>query len=143
MEVLSSVRDEYLAGKILSEDVSHASELQRFMIGKKRKVIGGLDVIGCTRAAEEINGDSYDFFQKNDQCYIYVGDATGHGVTSGLVGSMVNAVTEACSEHLVEGDAIVTRVNALLFPRLYDARIMTLALVRWDTKAQRLYLTGA
>ena len=64
MEVLASVRDEYLAGKVLSEDVSHASELQRFMIGKKHKIMGGLDVVGCTRAAEAINGDSFDFFQK-------------------------------------------------------------------------------
>jgi len=40
MQVLSKVRDEYLAGKVLSDDVSHASELQRFMIGQKHKVMG-------------------------------------------------------------------------------------------------------
>ena len=143
MEVLTSVRDEYIAGKVLSEDVSHASELQRFMIGKKHKIIWWLDIVWCTRAAEEINGDSFDFFQKGDQCYIYVGDATWHGVTSWLIGSMANTLLEAYGEHLVEWDRVVIEANKLLFSRLHDARIMTLALLRWDTSISRLYLTWA
>lgn len=141
MQVLSGVRDEYLAGKVLFDDVSHASELQKFMIGKKHKIISGMEIIGCTRSAKEINGDSYDFFERDNQCYIYVGDATGHGVASGMVGTMTNALVEAYGHTLVEGDKVLTEVNKLLYPRLHGGRIMTLALLRWDTTTKRLLLT--
>ena len=111
------------------------------MIGRKHKILGGLEVIGSTRPAKEINGDSYDFFEKDDQCYIYVGDATGHGVTSGMVGTMASALIEAYGQTLIEGDKVVTEVNRLLFPRLYGGRIMTLALLRWDVEKKKLFLT--
>lgn len=49
MQVLAGVRDEYLAGRELSDDVSHAGELQKFLAGEMHVSICGVEVVGNTK----------------------------------------------------------------------------------------------
>lgn len=143
MQVLSGVRDEYLAGRELTNDVSHAAELQKFFAGKTYEYVWWMEVIGDTKWAQQINGDTYGFFECNDQCYAYIGDATGHGVASGLIGTMVNSMMEVYGHSLIEGDKVISSVNEMLYPKLYGGKIMTFALLRWDVLQEKMYLTWA
>ena len=39
----------------------------------------------------EVGGDHYDFFQGKESLYVAVGDATGHGMTAGMMVSITKA----------------------------------------------------
>lgn len=64
-------------------------------------------------------------------------------MTSGLIGTMVNTMLEIYGRTLVDGDRVLSAVNAMLYPKLYGGKIMTLALLRWDVLKKKMYLTGA
>ena len=48
-----------------------------------------LEISAGIKTATEVGGDYYDFFpQKDDSVYVVVGDATGHGMTAGMMVSI-------------------------------------------------------
>lgn len=54
--------------------------------------IPSLDIVADSRSATEVGGDSYDIIERNGSYYVYLGDATGHGVASGFIMMMTNAL---------------------------------------------------
>ena len=51
-----------------------------------------LEIAAGIKTATEVGGDYYDFFPQNDDSiYVMVGDATGHGMTAGMMVSITKA----------------------------------------------------
>jgi serine phosphatase RsbU (regulator of sigma subunit) len=57
--------------------------------------IDGLDIACYMDPADEVGGDYYDVLQHNGQIKIGIGDVTGHGLESGVVMVMTQAVVRA------------------------------------------------
>ena len=57
--------------------------------------IEGLDIACHMQAADEVGGDYYDVLQHNGQVKIGIGDVTGHGLESGVVMVMTQAIVRA------------------------------------------------
>jgi sigma-B regulation protein RsbU (phosphoserine phosphatase) len=57
--------------------------------------IDGLDIACYMEPADEVGGDYYDVLQHNGQIKIGIGDVTGHGLESGVVMVMTQAVIRA------------------------------------------------
>ena len=53
----------------------------------------GLDIAAGIKTASEFGGDYYDFFPQKEEnsLYVVVGDATGHGMTAGMMVSITKA----------------------------------------------------
>lgn len=75
-----------------SNELKAARDLQLSMLPKKLPNRPDLDIAVFIRSSTEVGGDYYDFFPQEDGVlYSVCGDATGHGVISGMMVSITKA----------------------------------------------------
>lgn len=140
---LKNIKEEFLSGKAIKWEVQLATELQEKLLNKKLEHVPSLDIIAKSRPAGEIGGDSYDIIKENENFYIYVGDATGHGVGAGFVMVMVNALVSGFAKIFKSGNQILSYTNEILKPRIKSNILMTLLMLRWNEEEKRLFMTWA
>ncbi len=75
-----------------NNELKAARDLQLSFLPKSLPNRNDLDIATFIRSSTEVGGDYYDFFpQDNGNIYSICGDATGHGVTSGMMVSITKA----------------------------------------------------
>lgn len=82
-----------LENKRKEEELEQARKFQLDMLPKHTPKDLGLDIAATIKTATEVGGDYYDFFPQKDgeSLYVVVGDATGHGMTAGMMVSITKA----------------------------------------------------
>ena len=75
------------------EELEEARQFQLDMLPKETPKDLGLDISATIQTASEVGGDYYDYFPQEDKesLYVVVGDATGHGMTAGMMVSITKA----------------------------------------------------
>ena len=75
-----------------TQELEEAREFQMKMLPKKCPEVMDLEIAAGIQTATEVGGDYYDFFpQRDNSIYVVVGDATGHGMTAGMMVSITKA----------------------------------------------------
>ena len=75
-----------------NKELQAAQDLQMSMLPKQLPQNADLDIAAFIRSSTEVGGDYYDFFEhKGKALYSICGDATGHGVASGMMVSVTKA----------------------------------------------------
>ena len=75
-----------------TKELEEAREFQMKMLPKKCPKVMDLEIAAGIKTATEVGGDYYDFFpQKDGSIYVMCGDATGHGMTAGMMVSITKA----------------------------------------------------
>lgn len=143
LNTLKNIKSEFLHGKEIKSEVQLGKEIQWKMLEKKLLWVPSLDIIMKSKPAWEIGWDSYDIIKQNDNYYIYVGDATGHGVGAWFIMIMVNALMSGFAKIFQSGADILSKTNEVLKPRVKANLLMSLLLVRWDEKEKRAFMTWA
>jgi sigma-B regulation protein RsbU (phosphoserine phosphatase) len=73
-----------------TQELEEARRLQLSMLPKGNVQLERLEITGAIRTATEVGGDYYDFLPLPDGRYcVVIGDATGHGMSAGLIVGMV------------------------------------------------------
>lgn len=127
----------------ISSELNIAQKIQKDLLPKAAPTIEGLDIVAKTKPAAEIGGDSFDFIQKNDQMFLYLGDVTGHGVPSGLVMMIVDTLIHTFSDMVSNSHQLLIQVNKYLKPRIQRTMFMTMIMLRWDRTQKAMFYTGA
>ena len=144
LQILKVFKSESRDGRKLRSEVEIASEIQKQTLSQDEDAIPGLNLAVGICSASEVGGDSLDVIEGQDgNFYLYVGDVTGHGVASGFVMMMVNALVSAFSTKFISGAEILAATNSILKPRIKQNMMMTAVMLRWDSKNQKMYYTGA
>ncbi len=143
LNTLKNIKSEFLHGKEIRSEVDLWKEIQGKMLTKKLTKVPSLDIIMQSKPAGEIGWDSFDIIQVEDNYYIYVWDATGHGVWAWFIMIMVNALISGFAKVFKHGNTILAKTNEILKPRIKANLLMSLLMVRWDEKEKRLFMTGA
>ncbi len=144
LQILRVFKQELRDGRKLRSEVEIASEIQRHVIASEDTIIPSLEIALATSPASEVGGDSLDIIKwKDDNYYVYVGDVTGHGVPSGFVMMMVNALISAFVTEETNGAKILSETNRILKPRIKQNMMMTCVMLRWNEREKKLYYTGA
>lgn len=143
LNALKNIKEEFISGKAIKWEVQLATELQEKLLNKKQENIPSLQVIAKSKPAWEIGWDSYDIIAWNDNYYIYVWDATGHGVWAWFVMVMVNALVSWFSKVFRKWNEILANTNEILKPRVKSNILMTMLLLRWNETEKRLFMTWA
>lgn len=143
LEILKNFKEELQSGKTLRSEVELAAEIQKHILSKDHVHLPSMDIVANSKSASEVGGDSYDIIERGDNHYVYLGDVTGHGVASGFVMMIVNALISAFSKVLVSGAEILADTNEILKPRVVSNMLMTLLLIRWNERERKMYMTGA
>ena len=144
LQILKVFKQELRDGRKLRSEVDIASEIQKKTLDQQNMIVPGLTISIASAPATEVGGDSLDIISGHDNnYYIYIGDVTWHGVPSGFVMMMVNALISAFSLSESNGATILTKTNTILRPRIKQNMMMTCVMLRWDAQSKKMYYTGA
>lgn len=143
LNTLKNIKDEFIHGKEIKSEVELWKEIQWKMLTKKLIKVPNLNVIVKSKPAWEIGWDSYDIMSQWENYYIYVADATWHWVWAWFIMIMVNALISWFSKIYKDWANIVAKTNEILKPRVKANLLMSLLLIRWDSKEKKMYMTGA
>jgi len=131
----------------LSRELEIAARIQTSILPRDLAV-DGLEIAARMMTATEVGGDYYDVLPVDDGCWIAVGDASGHGLTSGLVMMMVQTGVATLVRSQPDGAprALVKTLNQVLFEnvhvRLEAERHMTCSLLRYRSNGT-MVIAGA
>lgn len=144
LQILRVFKQELRDGRKLRSEVEIASEIQKHVIANEATIVPSLEIAMATCPASEVGGDSLDIIPgKNNNYYMYVGDVTGHGVPSGFVMMMVNALTSAFVSAEESSAKVLAETNRILKPRIKQNMMMSAVMLRWNETQKALYYTGA
>ena len=115
-----------------NKELQAAKDLQLSLLPKSNPLRSDLDIATYIRSSTEVGGDYYDFTTLSDGSIISIcGDATGHGVASGMMVSVTKAGLkgigiEQLSETLYKLNNVVKEMNlGVLRMSLNMAKIST------------------
>ena len=121
----------------LAREMEIAARIQTSIL-PRNIAVNGLEITARMMTATEVGGDYYDVLTVDKGCWIAVGDASGHGLTAGLVMMMVQTgvATLVRSNPEAHPKDVLKTLNRVLFENVHDRleaeRHMTLSLLRYD-----------
>lgn len=130
----------------MSAELDVSRQLQQMLLpnDEELEAIDSLDIAGFMEPADEVGGDYYDVLQHNGRILFGIGDVTGHGLESGVLAIMVQAVVRAllCNN---ETDPVkfLSTINQTVYnnvQRMHSEKNLTLALLEYQDNV--LYLSG-
>lgn len=145
-EMLSEIRarDAEILAKH-DQEMALARSIQTSVLPRSFE-LPGYDISAIMLPAEEVGGDFYEFRRTNGGAWIGVGDVTGHGVTSGLIMMMAQAMfTMLCEQngHHKSPAKFVSLLNRAMFynlkSRLRQEKFMTMVVARIESDGQLVY----
>jgi serine phosphatase RsbU (regulator of sigma subunit) len=132
------------ADERIREEVRLAQELQDTILPNRAPEVPGLVVAHHYRPSSEVGGDFFDFYRTAPgRLLIAVGDASGHGLDSSMLSSMMKS---ALYTHVSAGrelDEAMVEMNRMMCDTIGRRRLMTLALVEIDVESRRLRWVNA
>ena len=128
----------------MDEDLKAARKLQSVLLPKMAPAMPGLKAAIRSRAAREISGDLFDFFEYGDEkVLIAFGDVSGKGAAAALYGALVSGLLRTLAPRRRSPAALMKVLNETLLERKVDAQYVTLTLVLWDSRTRRLTMSNA
>ena len=64
LEILKAFKEEYRSGRMLKSEVQLAADLQKNILKQSSVSLASLDIVGNTKSATEVGGDSYDIITR-------------------------------------------------------------------------------
>lgn len=123
-----------------AEELERARDLQLSMLPPAPPKLPGLEIATFMRTATEVGGDYYDFFPQEDgSLFAVTGDATGHGLSAGMMVSMTKAALKALAVR--SPSALLRELNVVL--RTMELKRLRMALNVLHLDAGRVTLSSA
>ncbi len=124
-----------LFAETLNTELQQAARIQQSLLPKGTPKVKGYEIAGCSRPAELVGGDFYDYFQFDEDSFgVAVGDASGHGLVAALltrdvvVGLRMGLAKEMRIPHTLE------KLNQVMQAAAYPTTFVSLFIgeVEWD-----------
>lgn len=97
------------------DELEVARQLQRDLLPQETPLWPGWRIAHSYRTAQEIGGDYYDFLPLDDGRWVVtVGDASGHGISAGLLMAIANASLKTAIELDSSPAAVLGLLNRVL-----------------------------
>ncbi len=128
----------------VGKELELARQIQDALIPKNIPQVDGLDIAAGLIPAEEIGGDCYDFLRPNkNELLFYLGDVTGHGVPSGIVVTIANALFYSYADREMKLDELIVEVNEVIKEKTLPNMFITLVLMNWKIKEKKFSYVSA
>jgi sigma-B regulation protein RsbU (phosphoserine phosphatase) len=128
----------------MEQDLKAARKLQSVLQPRKAPEIPGLDIAIRGRAAREITGDVYDFFeQSNGSSLLAFGDVSGKGAAAALYGALVSGLLRILAPRRRGPAELLKSLNEALLERKVDAQYATLMVLLWEPSGGKLTIGNA
>ncbi len=127
----------------MEHDLTAARKLQRLLLPRQAPEIPGLAVGIGSRAAREITGDIWDFFEQGEHALIAFGDSSGKGAAAALYGALVSGLLRSLAARRRGPALLLQALNEALLERKVDAQYVALLVAAWDARASELTVANA
>lgn len=121
----------------VAKELELAAKIQKELLPKEVPKITGIDVSAGLIPAEEIGGDCYDFIKVGDKLISYIGDVTGHGVSSGIIVSIANAMVYS-SATLPTLKDVVLNTNRVLVEKTSSNMFLTMLMLSYQENDNKI-----
>ncbi|GMR17155.1 MAG: hypothetical protein BMS9Abin32_214 [Gammaproteobacteria bacterium] len=123
----------------LDREITVARDVQMGTLPKKMPSIPGYDIAGVFSPTDQTGGDLYDFVRISDeQLFVLMGDATGHGIGPALSATQVRAMLRVALRLGASLDDAFTHINDQLVEDLPDDRFVTAFFGLLDARSHRV-----
>ena len=127
----------------MEQDLKAARQLQKILLPREAEV-HGMDVAIRSRAAREISGDVYEFFDHGDDySVIAFGDVSGKGPAAALYGALISGLLRILVPRRRSPAMLMKSLNEALLERKVDAQYATLMVLLWEPRLRRVTLANA
>ncbi len=127
-----------------AENLRAARHLQEALLLRPPPAVEGLEIAVRSRAAEEITGDVWDFFEQDDRRWVLTfGDVSGKGAAAALYGALLNGLLRILAPRHRTPAALLRSLNEALCQRKVQATYVTLLVLCWEPGARLLRMTNA
>ncbi len=118
--------DAIIASEKLDREITVARDVQMGTLPKRMPVLEGYDIAGTFTPTDQTGGDLYDFVQITDeQLFVLMGDATGHGIGPALSATQVRAMLRVALRLGASLTEAFRHINDQLVEDLPDDRFVT------------------
>jgi phosphoserine phosphatase len=120
------ITETMIASEKLDREITVARDVQMGTLPKKMPSVHGYDVSGAFAPTDQTGGDLYDFVQvTDDELFLLMGDATGHGIGPALSATQVRAMLRVALRLGASLDEAFVHINDQLVEDLPDDRFVT------------------
>ncbi|MBI2213782.1 MAG: SpoIIE family protein phosphatase [Acidobacteria bacterium] len=121
------LREESLLKQRIDEELRTAYVVQGRILPARPPEVPGYLLAGLNRPARMVSGDYYDFVIRPDgRVYFVIADVSGKGITAALLMSSLAMAFNIFASQDPSPSELVSRLNAMLAPRLGPAKFVTL-----------------
>lgn len=125
----------------LTAELDVTRRIQQMLLPKEVELetIADLDIAGFMEPADEVGGDYYDVLQYDNRILFGIGDATGHGLESGMLALMTQSAVRTLLEH---GERNIIHffnsLNGMIYKNVTERmevdKNLTLSLLEYESK---------
>jgi sigma-B regulation protein RsbU (phosphoserine phosphatase) len=128
----------------MEQDLKAARKLQSVLLPRHAPEILGLETAIRARAARDVTGDVYDFFDRGDgKSVLAFGDVSGKGAAAALYGALVSGLLRILAPRLHGPAELLRSLNDALLERKVDAQYATLLILVWDSASRTFTMSNA
>src|SRR5205814_8410912 len=128
----------------LAHELELARQIQSSLLPSRRRVAGPFVIQGSNRAAQEVGGDYFDFFELPDgQIGLAIADVSGKGLAGCMVMSMLSALLRAYRETEASPAALLATLDERLGETLQPGTFVTMFYGVLDPQRGRLVYASA
>jgi sigma-B regulation protein RsbU (phosphoserine phosphatase) len=127
----------------IESELNIAREIQLSMVPTVFPERDDLEIYASMTPAKAVGGDLYDFFVRNDQLYICIGDVSGKGVPAALFMAQTMSLFRAYSSDDSAPHRIVSQMNHVLGQNNENCMFVTFLVGILDLKSGELRYCNA
>lgn len=141
---LKVATEQALEQERIKKELQVAQQIQQMLLPKQVPEIKGFSFGSLYRAAKEIGGDYYDFFQVgDDRLGIAVADVCGKGVPAGLLMSVARSILKSIAPNQNSPRDVIRELNRVLLTDFSHGLFITMFYAVVDVKKKTLLYTSA
>jgi sigma-B regulation protein RsbU (phosphoserine phosphatase) len=127
----------------MDQDLKAARKLQKILLPREAE-IRGLEIGIRSRAAREISGDVYEFFEQGEEyAVIAFGDVSGKGAAAALYGALISGLLRILAPRRKSPAMLMQSLNEALLERKVDAVYATLMVLLWEPATHQMTICNA
>lgn len=128
----------------LHRDLEIARTIQQGLLPQRTPNVGGFEIAGWSKPADETGGDYYDWQElPGGRLVVSLADVTGHGIGPALVTAVCRAYSRACFLGEQDLGSLIDRVHRLLAEDLPDDRFVTFVAALLDSGRSQVDILSA
>ncbi len=114
------------AQQSIKSELKMARQIQQGLLPSSTPQVNGINLDVIYQPVSDVGGDIYDFFPISKNKFgIFIGDASGHGYSSALIGTLSKMSLYHHSQSSISTAELLTRMNLDLLANIHTSHYLT------------------